>query len=203
MKSIKAIIGVLLSIVIFQACNHKSKNKVGGADSALSLKDSVRGNIPDSTGMLDTTAQLPFGLTKKDTAFAYVAASQEITEVELGKIAQQRAAGRQVKAFGAIMVREHSKANDTLQAIARKQGIILPNAPMRSNQQTVDTLLKLKGKDFDKAYMHQMIGYHKNDIRTFEYESKHLKDSALRAFTIKTLPVLKKQLRLARSVSLK
>ena len=55
-------------------------------------------------------------------------------------------------------------------------------------------LSKKTGKDFDKAYVSSMIDDHKNDIKSFEKAIKFLRDSDLKAFAVKTLPVLKKHL---------
>lgn len=204
MKRVGYIGLIACSIVVLQACNHNKNNTGQNADSSRSAKDTGQAKVVDSIAKAtDTTAKLPTGVTKKDTGFAYDAASGGLTEVELGKAAEQRGSSADIKNFGAMMVQDHSKANDTLAAIARKEGIMLPNAPTKADQQTVDALLKLNGKTFDKAYKSDMINDHQNDIKAFEYASKNLKDSALRAFAATTLPVLKKHLKAAHAISLR
>ena len=61
-----------------------------------------------------------------DKTFAQKAAVGGMAEVEMGKMAQQKASSDQVKQFGARMVDDHSKANDELKQIASAKGIALP-----------------------------------------------------------------------------
>jgi putative membrane protein len=114
--------------------------------------------------------------------------------VELGKMAIQRGASKLVKNYGAMMVRDHSKANTLLDTLAKAKNITLPLVPEAGDQQTIDRLIKLWGKDFDKAYISDMIDDHENDIKTFEYASKNCGDPDLKAFAAKTLPILKNHL---------
>ena len=47
-------------------------------------------------------------------------------EVELGKLATQKASSEKVKQFGQRMVDDHSKANDQLKQVASQENITLP-----------------------------------------------------------------------------
>ena len=54
------------------------------------------------------------------------AARGGLAEVELGKLAQEKAASDQVKNSGKRMVHDHSKANDELKSLAESRKITLP-----------------------------------------------------------------------------
>jgi putative membrane protein len=129
-----------------------------------------------------------------DVNFAAEAASGGMTEVALGKIAQEKGVNARVKKFGSMMVMDHSKANDSLKALAVRKNITLPAAPNAKDQATIDKLSKLSGRAFDDAYVSDMIDDHKNDVKAFEDATKSLKDPDLKAFATKTLPVLKTHL---------
>jgi putative membrane protein len=49
-----------------------------------------------------------------------------MAEVELGRLATQRAGDASVREFGARMVADHSRANSELKSIAGQKGIQLP-----------------------------------------------------------------------------
>src|SRR2546430_12126882 len=61
-----------------------------------------------------------------DQKFVMEAAKGGMAEVELGKLAQDKAASEQVKNFGKRMVDDHGKANDELQKLAKDKNITLP-----------------------------------------------------------------------------
>lgn len=61
-----------------------------------------------------------------DPTFVKSAAEGGLAEVELGKLARQKAASDDVKKFGQRMVDDHSKANDQLKDVASKKDITLP-----------------------------------------------------------------------------
>ena len=49
---------------------------------------------------------------------------------------------------------------------------------------------KKTGKDFDKAYIDDMVAGHRKAVNKFEDGSKHLDDADLKNFATQTLPTL-------------
>lgn len=85
-------------------------------------------------------------------------------EIQLGKLAQQHAASADVKAFGAMMVKDHTKAGDELKKIAMEYDI-QPAAKLDDkHQDLVDKLSKLNGRDFDREYMSAMVDDHQDAV---------------------------------------
>ena len=172
---------MLIAVWLLPACSGNVENDgKADADSTAALKDTL------------TKPSLP--LEKEDAQFAFKAASGGLTEVVLGKLAQQRGANLRVKNFGIMMVKDHSTANTKLMALAKSKNINLPTTPGAADQKVIDELSKKSGKDFDKAYVADMINDHKNDIEEFHYASENCSDPDLKAFAGKTLPVLKNHL---------
>jgi putative membrane protein len=176
MKKLSIIIA--LSAWLLQACS--SHTKSSDSDTTTAIKD--------------TATRMVLTPEKEDVDFATEAASGGMAEVELGKLAQQKGQNKRVKRFGAMMVMDHSKTNDKLAALAITKKITLPNAPNAAGQKIIDELSKLSGKDFDKAYVDDMIDDHKNDIKAFERATKICRDPDIKAFAAKTLPRLKAHL---------
>jgi putative membrane protein len=110
-------------------------------------------------------------------------------EVELGKTAEKSAASQDVKSFGAMMVKDHTKANAELKALAASKNLTLPQVIGKEHQQMVNDLIKLKGAEFDKKYISMMVDDHKEDIKHFEKASQFM-DADISAFAKKTLPTL-------------
>jgi len=134
-----------------------------------------------------------------DKNFLTHAAQGGEAEVELGRIAQQKAADAQVKAFGQRMETDHSKANSELRALITQKGVTVPGG-MGPHTAVKNRLDKLQGATFDQAYMREMLNDHVKDVREFETASKST-DPDVKAFAERTLPTLREHLKMAQDYS--
>lgn len=136
-----------------------------------------------------------------DDVFAKKAAAGGLTEVELGKLAQQNGGSQDVKDFGAKMVTDHGKANDNLKAVATKDNLTIPDKPNEEQQALIDKLGKETGKTFDKAYIRAMVKAHVGDKALFTEEIASAKNPDLKQFAQDTLPVIKEHLSMIEGIA--
>ncbi len=129
-----------------------------------------------------------------DAAFYKHAAEGGLAEVELGNLAQSKSKNQSVDDFGAMMVKDHSAANEKLKAIADSKGIELPSSPSVAQMATKAKLDVLTGSTFDKSYIKGMIKDHKEDIALFQKEAASGQDPDAKAFAKATLPTLQEHL---------
>jgi putative membrane protein len=148
---------------------------------------------------MSPTGKAAASLSHGDKDFVEDTARDGMTEIELGKLAQQHAASDQVKQFGARMIQDHGKAGDDLNRIAESKGLKMPTEPSMMQRHDVTKLSKLNGADFDKAYTDAMVKDHEKAVKTFTKESTDAKDPEVRSFAAKTLPTLKEHLQLAQA----
>jgi putative membrane protein len=134
-----------------------------------------------------------------DESFVKNEASGGMAEVELGKLAAEKATNPDVKAFAERMVSDHGKANGELTQLATSKNITLPTAPDAKEKATHDRLAKLSGPAFDRAYMNMMLADHKKAVAAFKRESANGKDPDVKAFAAKTLPTLQEHLTMAQT----
>jgi putative membrane protein len=137
---------------------------------------------------------------KTDMQFATTAAKGGIAEVALGRMAATKAQDAGVKKFGQRMVTDHTKANDELNAAAREDGVTIPQGLSEEHKGDAARLSSLEGAEFDKAYMKLMVSDHEEDVALFEKEANTGKDTNVKAFAQKTLPVLKEHLQMAKDI---
>jgi putative membrane protein len=129
-------------------------------------------------------------------AFVEKAALDGMTEVELGKLAQQKASSAEVKQFGAQMVKDHGKANAELTSLAKPKNLTVPAKLDAKHQQMVDELKSKSGAEFDAAYAEHMQMDHSKAVDLFTAASKG-SDPEIAAFARKTLPTLKEHKKMA------
>jgi putative membrane protein len=133
-------------------------------------------------------------INSDDKAFVKNAAKGGMAEVELGRLASQKASDPQVKSFAEWMIKDHSAADHKLTALASAKGVELPSGKGVMNDATYAKLKMLSGKTFDKAYVNAMVDDHKEDVAAFEKESNQAQDPDVKTFATKTLPTLRSHL---------
>ena len=132
--------------------------------------------------------------------FMNEAAMGGMAEVELGKLAQEKATSQRVKGFGEMMVKDHSAANNDLKSIAQQKNVTLPDN-IGKHKDHYDDLSKKKGADFDKAYMKMMVDDHQDDIEAFEKTAENGTDPDVKTFASQKLPTLRKHLDSAKAIN--
>ena len=132
-----------------------------------------------------------------DRTFVSKAAQGGMAEVELGRLATERASNEKVKHFGQQMVDDHSKANEELKNVASNKGTQLPTSMDAQSQATLKHLSNLHGAAFDRAYIDDMVKDHQKDVADFQREAEHGTDPDVKAFAAKTLPTLQHHLQMA------
>jgi putative membrane protein len=141
------------------------------------------------------------GLAAAEATFVKKAADGGMAEVALAKLAQQKAASEEVKAFAAKLEKDHTQANDDLKQLASQKNVTLPSAPSKMHQALQDKLAALSGAAFDKAYVAAMLDDHQKDVREFSRVSTSSADADVKAFAAKTLPTLKDHLQQVQELS--
>jgi putative membrane protein len=123
-----------------------------------------------------------------------------MTEVELGKVAVEKASSDAVKQFGQKMIDDHSKANEELRQIASKEQISVPDSLDSKHQSRVDKLSKLSGADFDRAYIKDQLKDHQKDVQEFQMEAQSGSDPDVKSFASNTLPTLQEHLNMVKDL---
>jgi putative membrane protein len=181
MKKVSLLLLLAISTLSFQACSDKKKESDDSVENAEKANDAKE----------DAGA----GQSEDTNEFAVKAANGGMLEVELGRLAEEKAQSKDVKEFGAMMVKDHSKANEELKTIAATQNITLPTTLGEDEQKHVNEMAKLSGAEFDKKYVSMMVDDHKEDIDLFKKTAEDDKaNPAVKSFAAKTLPTLQKHM---------
>lgn len=182
----------LISIGAFAQASSGSQSSNPASMSGQSSSSSSMSSNSSS----DSSKQL----SAADKNFVMKAAQGGMAEVELGQLATQNAKSDEVKQFGQRMIDDHTKANEQLKQVAQQKGVTLPTDLSAKDKADKDRFSKLKGEQFDKAYMQHMVMDHKKDVAEFKKESTSAKDSDVKDFAAQTLPTLEDHLKQAQQV---
>jgi putative membrane protein len=138
-------------------------------------------------------------LSMGDSRFIKDTANGGLLEIDLGKLAQQKAESQQVKDFGKKMEQDHTKASTELKQLASSKNVQIADKLEGKQKSTYDRLAKLSGEKFDREYMKTMIDDHKAEVDKFKKQSEKADDADVRKFAAKILPTLEQHLELAQS----
>jgi putative membrane protein len=130
-----------------------------------------------------------------DASFYKNAAEGGISEVDAGHLAQDKGTSQKVKDFGAMMVKDHSAANEKLQALASSKNVTLPTTASVGQMATKAKLDVLSGDTFDKSYVKGQISAHRDTIALFRKEINSGQDADAKAFATATLPTVRAHLK--------
>ncbi len=179
MKNYLLTFSLVAAAVAFQACTNTEKT-TDNQDSITNARiDSAQVIMADNVGR-----------NNNDTAqFMNSAAIGGKMEVEFGKMAQTQSSNAKVKEFGAMMVKDHTKANEALKSVAEANHLVLDDAYPADLQTHVSNMKTMTGLDFDRQYMKMMVRDHVKDVLLFKAAVKH-PNASISNFAAQTLPVL-------------
>ena len=99
------------------------------------------------------------------------------------------------------MVQEHRVANQQLMTPVAAKDFSVPQQLDEKHRKTTEKLSKMRGAEFDRAYMREMVEDHDTDVKKFRQQAQHGSDADLKTFAQNTLPVLEQHQKMAHDIS--
>ncbi|HXS53099.1 MAG TPA: DUF4142 domain-containing protein [Usitatibacter sp.] len=100
-----------------------------------------------------------------DAQIAHIVVTANQVDIDAGKLAEKKGHSKDVKAFGKMMVTDHTGVNKQAVALVKKLHVKpedndTSKALKKEGQENLANLKKLKGAAFDKAYIDHEVDYH-------------------------------------------
>ena len=149
----------------------------------------------------------PAGPTDPQIAAIVVTANQ--VDIDAGKLATAKAHAKEVKAFAEQMITDHTGVNKQATELVTKLKVKPEqNETSKSIKQGGDDnlaqLKKLKGAEFDRAYIDHEVTYHQTVIDALDQTLvPNAKNEELKALLIKVRPAFVAHLEHAKSIQAK
>jgi putative membrane protein len=151
-------------------------------------------------GFLGATTFAAQPLTGEEQTFIQKAASGDQAEIQLSKIALERASTPEIKQFAQTMVTDHTKASSMLKPIAVDHGIDVPEKPGSQTEEKIKRLEGQSGAAFDKTYIELMVKDHQEMLHAFEAAAPKANDSKLKEFIATVQPIVAHHLEMAKAI---
>ena len=121
-------------------------------------------------------------LAAPDRDFLVQDAQGAAYELSLARLAADRAAREDVKAYARKLVADHDGYNGALQALGHAKGLQLPTDMTAASTAKLDALKLLSGAPFDKAFIVEAMRVNADDVAEANKEKATTRDAAIRSF---------------------
>jgi len=175
---------------ILLSCNSNDTTETTDATTNTST-DATSSTAPSTTNVVTD---------EKSADFLKKVTNSGMAEVQLARLAQQKATIDAVKNFAAMLERDHTAVNDQVKNLAGQRNVTLPASPSDDKQKMYTDMEKMTGKAFDKEYISMMVKSHNDGISLFEDTKSNASDVDVKNFADKTLPALKMHLDSAKAI---
>lgn len=140
-------------------------------------------------------------LSQQDKTFVHEAGAGSLAEVELGQLAEQKAADPAVREFGRWMATDHGFANKWLESIMREEHESAQPTLTAEQKQEKQRLEGLSGTQFDQQYIQHMVQDHEKTVPLFQKQAKEGHNPAIKSFAENLTPVLEQHLTEAKELA--
>jgi putative membrane protein len=143
-----------------------------------------------------------------DATIVAILDAANTAEMETGALAEQRGSSREVRDFGAMLVRDHRTVRQQGRDLAAKLGVT--PTPPKDHQSAKDhaaamaRLRSLEGVEFDRAFLQHEAAFHKAVIDAVQGTLLPAIDNAeLKALVEKVAPAFQAHMRMAQELDKK
>jgi len=186
---------ILGFVVVFYftllACNNNTEDTTETTTASNTATDATPTTASSATNVVTD---------EKSSEFLKKVTNSGMAEIQLAKLAQQKATIDAVKNFASMLERDHTAVNDQVKNLAGQRNVSLPTAPSDDKQKMYTDMEKMTGKSFDKEYISMMVKAHNDGISLFEDTKTNATDIDVKNFADKTLPTLKMHLDSAKAI---
>ena len=128
-------------------------------------------------------------MDEKDQAFLSDQVGGNYAEIKFTQLAQEKSKNAEVKEVAKFLETEHTNALNDLKDLAGKKNV---NVPSEETQEAKDKIKELAGKsakEFDKAWVEELISKHEKSIA--KLEGSDISDPDLKNWVTNILPKLR------------
>jgi len=133
--------------------------------------------------------------------FANTVAASDMFEIEAAKLAQDQGTSDKIKAFAAMMIKDHTASTAKLkEAAGQAAGVTVAPALTTKQQMDLD-VLKNAGDQFDALYAQRQVAAHEEALTLLQGYAGNGTDAALKTFASDAVAVVQHHLDEAKKLS--
>jgi|SRR5690349_13638226 putative membrane protein len=144
-----------------------------------------------------------------DAQIAHIVVTANQVDIDAGKLAKSKSKNSDVKAFGQQMITDHTGVNKQATALVKKLKVKPEDNPTSKSlkeggKENIANLKKLKGADFDRAYVDHEVEYHQQVVDAIDKTLlPNAKNAELKDLITKVRPAIVAHLEHAKQIQAK
>jgi putative membrane protein len=138
----------------------------------------------------DDDEEVNASLPAVDRKFVDAAAQSNLSEIEQGNLALQKATDADVKSFAQMMVDMHTQAQTELKQLGTSQSFTVADQLDEEHQSIKDQLAAKSGDAFDKAYINGQVTGHQKTSAVMQTEIDNGMKMEIKAYATKSKPMV-------------
>lgn len=141
--------------------------------------------------------------SKATQTYVEKAAIGDMFELQSSELALKQAESSDVKAFAQRMIGDHTKSTSALKAGIQSANlqVTVPDKLDKDHDAKLSNLSKVKGKDFDQAYMREQIAAHKEALQLHKTYAEKGDIAPLQKFAHNTATIVEHHLQEAEQIA--
>lgn len=186
---------IAAAVILATACNTGTSNNANSTGDSIgnSPGANTSGNIGgDSAGIVNTVPTNDANITMSDTGFLSKNIADNTVEIQLSKLARDKSTNPQIKKAATLMITDHTQILADMKLLANKKNAgTKGSSVIISDVNAMASLRTSTGKDFDNAWLGQMLTMHEEKMRELENALSQTQDADIKTAINKALPTIK------------
>jgi len=135
-----------------------------------------------------------------DEGFIREVSTDNQMQIQLAQLARDRAKNNQVRQLAEQEISDHTQMQNRWKAMASRNGITLREGMGPMHKEKITDLQKVKGNNFDKAYIITMIQQHSDEVSYWQKEGRDTQTAEVRRLVNADLPTLERHFNEAKRI---
>ena len=140
------------------------------------------------------TALAATGPSVQDRTWLRAAHQSNLSEIQAGQVAQRKATSSVVRQHGALFIRDHTRLDASLRAVAGQLGVTLPSRPNAQQRAILASVAAKSGAAFDSAWLQSQLTGHRLAKAAGQTELAQGSDARVKALAQAAAPVIQAHL---------
>jgi putative membrane protein len=126
--------------------------------------------------------------------FLLDALSASLANVRMGELAAQQSADQRVRDYGARLKNDFTTQASEIERLLEPLDVPIPTEPAAEAEAYLAALARLSGKEFDMAFVQQLIWTHTDAIESYGAQTQANPNRSVHDFAAASLPMLREHL---------
>jgi len=191
-----------LVVVAIGGCSAKRQQPAPDANAAVSSPAAQPTQAAEAKPRATHVPSAEVSSKKTNAAILEQIHQANLKEIEIGKLAEEKASTDEVRAYAVQLVNDHTNADQMVAATAQKKGTRLRDSAAARREgargkAAEQRLSSASGTQFDRLFLEQSSADHKKLISELQQEREDATDDDVEALIDKIMPILQQHQDLA------